>query len=69
MRRVVVTVDGRTIRRTKSKRFSITIRAADMRSGRHVLRVVATDARGNRRVVSRGFSRCRPPVIAPVFTG
>ena len=69
LRRVVVTVDGRTIRRTKSKRFSITIRAADMRSGRHVLRVVATDARGNRRVVSRGFSRCRPPVIAPVFTG
>ncbi len=69
MRRVVVTVDGRTIRRTKSKRFSITIRASDMRSGRHVLRVVATDARGNRRVVSRGFSRCRPPVIAPVFTG
>jgi uncharacterized repeat protein (TIGR01451 family) len=69
LRRVVVTVDGRTIRRTKNKRFSITIRAADMRSGRHVLRVVATDARGNRRVVSRGFSRCRPPVIAPVFTG
>jgi uncharacterized repeat protein (TIGR01451 family) len=69
LRRVVVTVDGRTIRRTKSKRFSITIRAADMRSGRHVLRVVATDARGNRRVVTRGFSRCRPPVIAPVFTG
>jgi uncharacterized repeat protein (TIGR01451 family) len=69
LRRVVVTVDGRTIRRTRSKRFRITIRASEMRSGRHVLRVVATDVRGNRRAVSRAFNRCAPPVIAPILTG
>ncbi len=69
LRRVVVTVDGRTLRRTKSKRFSVSVPANDMRAGRHTLRVLAVDARGNRRTVSRSFSRCAPPVIAPVFTG
>lgn len=69
LRRVVVTVDGRTIKRTRSKSFRIRIPANDMRAGRHRLRVVATDVRGNRRVVSRAFRRCAPPVIAPVFTG
>jgi uncharacterized repeat protein (TIGR01451 family) len=69
MRRVVVTVDGRTVKRTKSKRFRISVRAADMRAGRHTIRVLAIDARGNRRAVSRSFRRCAPPVIAPVFTG
>jgi uncharacterized repeat protein (TIGR01451 family) len=69
LRRVVVSVDGRTIKQTKSKRFRISVRAQDMRSGRHTLRVLAVDARGNRRVVTRAFNRCAPPVIAPVFTG
>jgi len=40
-----------------------------MRAGRHTIRVLAIDARGNRRAVSRTFRRCAPPVIAPVFTG
>jgi uncharacterized repeat protein (TIGR01451 family) len=69
MRRVVVSVDGRTIKRTRSKRFRVTVQAQNMRSGRHTLRVLAVDARGNRRVVTRAFNRCAPPVIAPVFTG
>ena len=69
LRRVVVTVDGRTLRRTKSKRFSVSVPANNMRAGRHTLRVLAVDARGNRRTVSRSFRRCAPPVIAPVFTG
>jgi uncharacterized repeat protein (TIGR01451 family) len=69
LRRVVVSVDGRTLRRTKSKRFSVSIPANNMRAGRHTLRVLAVDARGNRRTVSRSFRRCAPPVIAPVFTG
>jgi uncharacterized repeat protein (TIGR01451 family) len=69
LRRVVVTVDGRTIRRTKSKRFTVSVPARQMRAGRHTLRVLAVDARGNRRAVSRTFRRCAPPVIAPVFTG
>jgi uncharacterized repeat protein (TIGR01451 family) len=69
LRRVVVTVDGRTVKRTKTKKFTIRIPANDMRAGRHRIRVVATDARGNRRVVTRSFRRCAPPVIAPHFTG
>jgi uncharacterized repeat protein (TIGR01451 family) len=69
LRRVVVTVDGRTLRRTNRKRFTISIPAQNMRAGRHTLRVLAVDARGNRRTVSRQFRRCAPPVIAPVFTG
>ena|SRR5215210_3436847 len=69
LRRVVVSVDGRTVKRTKSKRFSVSIRAQDMRSGSHTLRVLAVDAHGNRRVASAAFRRCSPPVIAPVFTG
>lgn len=69
MRRVVVTVDGRQVQSTRSKRFTVSVPAAGLRAGRHTLRVVAIDARGNRRVVSRTFRRCAPPVIAPVFTG
>jgi uncharacterized repeat protein (TIGR01451 family) len=69
LRRVVVKVDGRTLRRTKSKRFQITVPANDMRAGRHTLSVLAVDRRGNRRTVTRSFRRCAPPVIAPVFTG
>ena len=69
LRRVVVTVDGRTVKRTKAKQFRITIPANNMRAGRHRLRVLAVDARGNRTVVSAAFRRCAPPVIAPVFTG
>ena len=69
LRRVVVTVDGRTVKRTKSKQFRVSVPANSMRAGRHTLRVLVVDARGNRTVVNRGFRRCAPPVVAPVFTG
>ena len=69
LRRVVVTLDGRVIMRTRKKSFRVSVPASSMRAGRHTLRVHAIDARGNRRAVSRVFRRCAPPVIAPVFTG
>jgi uncharacterized repeat protein (TIGR01451 family) len=69
MRRVVVTLDGRTILRTTRKRFSVRIGAASMRSGRHRLRVIAVDRAGNRRAVARSFRRCARPAQVPVFTG
>jgi uncharacterized repeat protein (TIGR01451 family) len=69
IRRVIVTLDGRTIKRTTRKRFSVQVNAASMRSGRHVLRVVAIDRAGNRRTVARSFRRCARPAQAPVFTG
>jgi uncharacterized repeat protein (TIGR01451 family) len=69
LRRVVVTVDGRTVKRTKSKRFRVAVPARGMRAGRHTIRVLAVDARGNRRVATRSFRRCAAPVVLPVFTG
>ena len=68
MRSVTVKLDGRVIKRTKSKRFKVRIPANRLRAGRHRLTVTARDIRGNRRKVSRRFGRCAPPVI-PVFTG
>ena len=69
LRRVVVTVDGRTVRRTNDKQFTVRIPARRMSAGRHTIRVLAVDRHGNRRAVTRSFRRCAPPVIEPVFTG
>jgi uncharacterized repeat protein (TIGR01451 family) len=69
LRRLVVTLDGRTIHRTTRKRFTVQVGAASLRSGRHTLRVIAVDRAGNRRVASRSFLRCARQVPAPVFTG
>lgn len=69
LRRVIVQVDGRTVKRTKKKRFSVNVAAGSMRAGRHTLRVIAVDSRGNRRVTSRTFRRCARPAQVPVFTG
>jgi uncharacterized repeat protein (TIGR01451 family) len=69
LRRLVVTLNGRTIHRTTRKRFAIRIGAASMRSGRHTLRVIAVDRAGNRRVARRTFLRCARQAPAPVFTG
>jgi uncharacterized repeat protein (TIGR01451 family) len=69
MRRIVVKLNGRVVKRTTRKRFSVEIAAASMRSGRHSLRVIAVDRAGNRRATSRSFVRCARPAQAPVFTG
>jgi uncharacterized repeat protein (TIGR01451 family) len=69
LRRLVITLNGRTIARTTKKRFTVRIGAASMRSGRHTLRVIAVDRAGNRRVATRSFLRCARQAPAPVFTG
>ena len=69
LRRVIVRLNGRTIKRTSKKRFTVRINASVMRSGRHNLRVIAVDRSGNRRVARRSFRRCARPAQAPVFTG
>ncbi|MGH3951665.1 MAG: DUF11 domain-containing protein [Pseudonocardiaceae bacterium] len=69
LRRVVVKLNGRTIKRTKRKRFKVRINAKVMRSGRHRVRVIAVDRAGNRRVMRRSFRRCARPAQVPVFTG
>jgi len=66
LRRVDVLLDGRRIRRTSRKRFSVRVPARAIRAGRHRLTIVATDRAGNRRVVRRVFRRCS---VKPRFTG
>ena len=65
-RRVDILLDGRRIKRTVSKRFSVLIRARRLRSGRHRVTAVARDDSGNRRIVRRRFTRC---ARAARFTG
>jgi hypothetical protein len=70
LKAVRVTLDGRTIKRSTRRSFSVRVNAARLSSGRHTLRIKAVD-RGNRtRTVTRRFSRCaRVPVARPRFTG
>ncbi|MDP9259575.1 MAG: ice-binding family protein [Actinomycetota bacterium] len=67
LRRVDVFLDGRRIKRTTRTRFSVPIKAGQLRAARHRIRVVATDRVGNRRTVTRSFARCAAAI--PRFTG
>ena len=70
LRSVRVFINGRRVESTTSKRFGVRVSVGALRAGRvNTLRVVAVDARGNRRAVSRTFRRCALPPVAPVFTG
>jgi hypothetical protein len=67
LKRVRVTLDGRTIARSKHSSFTVRIGTAGLRRGRHVLSVIATSAAGHTtRTVS--FKRCGAPVL-PRFVG
>jgi Ice-binding-like len=65
LRRVDVFLDGKRIKRTTRRRFSVRIGVGGLRAGRHTIRVVATDRAGNRKTVTRSFTRC----AIPRFTG
>ena len=69
MRRVDVFVDGKLIKRSTHKQFSVWVRVAGLRSGRNTIRVVAVDLNGKRDTASRSFRRCAPAVPSPNFTG
>jgi hypothetical protein len=70
LRRVDVFLDGRRVRRSARTRLSVPVPARGLRSGRHVLRVVATDRAGRTTTRVVKFSRCaRRAVVAPRFTG
>jgi hypothetical protein len=58
LKRVLVRVDGRLVRKTKTARFRQRVRAHSLRPGRHRLAVVATDSAGNRARQSLQFIRC-----------
>lgn len=64
---VRVTLDGKTIKRSKKAQFTLKVRVPALRSGRHVLRVIATGA-GGRSTTTRSFRRCSAPSL-PRFIG
>jgi hypothetical protein len=68
LRSVHVMLDGRQVRTTKRKRFSVHIDTRGLSAGTHVIRVVATDSGGRKTTLRQLFRRCRPPT-QPAFTG
>ncbi len=69
MRSVKVSVDGKVIRQTTSKQFSVWVSYEGLRSGQNTIRVVAVDRNGRRDVSSRSFRVCAAAVPSPNFTG
>ncbi len=62
-----VYLDGERIKRSTRASFSVLIRASELTSGRHTIRVVTRDRAGNQRVRKTSFERCARPGIP--FTG
>jgi len=69
MRRVSVYLDGKLIKRSTAKRFSVWVSVVGLRAGRNTIRVVAVDRRGRRDTASRSFRRCHRAAPSPDFTG
>jgi len=69
LRRVVVYLDGKLIKQSTSRQFSVWVKVIGLRVGRNTIRVVAVDRRGRRDVSSRSFRRCARAVPNPVFSG
>ena len=69
MRSVDVFVNGKRIKRSTRKQFSVWVNVSGLRSGRNTIRVVAVDPDGRRDVTSRSFRRCARAVASPNFTG
>jgi hypothetical protein len=65
--RTDVFLDNRRIKRSSKERFSVTIKAARLRAGKHKIRVEARDLAGNTRVRRANFKRCGTARIN--FTG
>jgi uncharacterized repeat protein (TIGR01451 family) len=64
-----VFLDGKRIKSTKRKSFTVTISASKLHGSTHRLNVVARDASGNTRTVRRAVAKCAVRHIAPRFTG
>ena len=59
LRGVVVRLNGRRVKSTRSARFGLKVRHRRLRKGRNRLTVLAVDRRGNRFTLTRRVSRCR----------
>lgn len=69
MRKVSVYLDGKLIKRTTAKQFSVWISVVGLRAGRNTIRVVAVDRHGRRDTASQTFRRCNRAAPSPDFTG
>jgi hypothetical protein len=69
IRQVNVFLDGKLIKQSTSKQFSVWVSVVGLRAGRNTIRVVAVDRRGRRDVASRSFRRCARAAPSPDFTG
>jgi hypothetical protein len=69
IRRVSVFLDGKLIKQSSSKRFSVWVSVQGLRVGRNTIRVVAVDREGRRDVASQSFRRCARAAPNPDFTG
>ena len=67
LKNVRVTLDGKTIKRSKKARFTLRVRTRALRGGRHVLRVIASSTGGRSARVAT-FKRCGAPSL-PRFVG
>jgi hypothetical protein len=69
MRKVDVSVNGKLIKRSTRKQFSVWVNVAGLRSGPNTIRVLAVDPDGRRDVSTSSFRRCARAVASPAFTG
>jgi hypothetical protein len=69
IRTVKVYLDGKLVRQTSLRRFSLGIKVRGLSVGPHRITVVARDRAGNRSVTTRRFGRCALALPAPRFTG
>jgi Ice-binding-like len=69
MRKVEVSVNGKLIKRSTRKQFSVWVNVSGLRSGPNTIRVLAVDPDGRRDVTSQSFRRCARAVASPAFTG
>jgi hypothetical protein len=69
MRSVKVFLDGKLIKRSNQKQFSVWINVSGLRAGRNTIEVVAVDRKGRRGASSQSFRRCASALPSPNFTG
>jgi len=69
MRSVKVFVDGKLIKRSRSKQVSVWVNVTGLRAGKNTIRVVAVDRLGRQSTASRTFRKCAPAIAPPSFTG
>lgn len=74
IRDVVFSIDGRVVKTDNWPVYSTNAKVKSLRSGKHTVKIVATDTAGNATTVTRRFTRCARPAktirrISPRFTG